>query len=523
MFTPKFLGYMYPASYNEVPQNLKLEPNLDIRAVITPHGNYQECGTVFNEVYRRIPWNHIKRVIYIGILHESSKNIKVGNFSLIRFPYHTFLIDTVLKNKLITLDGFELDHENMIISESSFEVQLPYIVSLASPNTLILPIVVGKEVNLYKASEKLVELCDDQTLFIISTDLFHYGPEHSFVDKNPSNAREIIRSHDYENMKAIFDCSLSRFKGLGMCGQYNSLLWILMNQRLKLKPELLEYRTSGDSSPLDRDHSSISYAGVIYGKDDRNNNFEQIFYYRKIWTRVDYFVRKNTKIDLMQIARNNIASIPRICLILFDTVTTDHRFKTISHFQVFNTIRNLCDVDKPPKMRSFYITVLDQDQIIGRQGINKETSDPIYNFLEQMILQTINACCFDPQYPTSSLKSKENYPYLHISSRYKFIVTTLKTEKEIPTNKFWQNFKPNVHGVRLEYDGKSALLLPDETNCELLDMNDFKDLKDRDYYNGLAFETTTFGTLLKKMGHDTSWTNWVKGKVFLFSTEDTVG
>lgn len=507
---------MYPKNYYHIPWSLDFKPDKEVQAIMVPHGSYNACGSILDRIYSIVDWDRFTKIILLGTLHESFSKVILPSFSLIRFPKHRLRIDTRIRNYLMTVDGFQIDTENRFQYEPSIEAQLPYLASLCRNDCFLVPLLIGKEVSLSSVANELHKFVNNNTLIVLSTDMFHYGPEHNFVESDIRNKKKLIVEHDYRSLQGIFGNSLKKFEGVGMCGMYSTLLWIFMNQKLNLYPSLLEYYGTGDFANSKRyNFSSVSHAGVVFSKDKRDNHLDKTLGHRLLWAEIDDAITNNEKIDLLKITEGKLALIPRVTLIVFHLEVNEYRFKTISHFQVFNTVRNRFQIDKNGKKRGLAVTIYDRSEKAGSRGISLEgiNREP-YNVYEQVIMQTINAAMFDPKYPKSPFRSKPDYNDLFIKDRFTFRVSTVNQEKEVTTDKFWQTYKPGVHGIRLEFKNKTAQLVPEDVYVD-----DVIGKKTILYYDKLSFETINFRKLLDKMKLGGSWNDWLRGKVYLFKVE----
>jgi AmmeMemoRadiSam system protein B len=519
VYTPKYMGYLYQSSYEVIPLSLDLIPDQSVRAVLVPHGSYEQCGSILNEVYRRVPWENIKKILFLNTIHQHQDEIQkivIPFYTVIQFPRHKLYVDTVWREQLLKHSDVVLDIDNKYIYDQSMDVQMPYILTLCHPDTVVLPIIVGKNIRLNQIANLLLQNCTEDTLVIITTDFCHYGPEHNFVDTD-KNPLRFIRVNDYNSIKELSYGSIRTFKAVGMCGKYNSLLWLIMARKMGLNSQLLSYKTTGDNQIVNNNFSSISYAGLIFGTFSPTSSIDTIFNYRKLLTKIRYCIKCNKKIDIAKISKGNVAMMVRATLILIDCIIPVYQFKIISELQIFNDIKNLCILDKLTKSRWAIITLYDNNKIIGRSVIDDKLNSA-YNFTEQLIISTINIAMFNPKYIESSLRTQSNYSYLHSSEKYRFNVSTIRAEKDMLPNKLWSYYEQGIHGIRYVLNDIETYILPSE--IQINDMDNLVVSSDKEYCKKVFFENNLFHILFKENEIDEEWP---KGKYSLFKSDNVVG
>lgn len=211
--------------------------NISPKAIIAPHAGHMYSASVAASAYKLLEseTDKIKQVILLGPSHRVAfKGIATPDADFFETPLGKIKINTQNCEKAETLD-FVQPSQLAHAEEHSLEVHLPFLQVLLDDFELT-PFVVGDCESDDVA--KLLELFwdDDETLFIISTDLSHF---HNYAtathqDRLTSNAIESIQPEQISYEDA--------------CGRapLNGLLTLARHRRLNIK--LLDLRNSGDTA-----------------------------------------------------------------------------------------------------------------------------------------------------------------------------------------------------------------------------------------------------------------------------------
>ncbi len=209
--------------------------NLNPRAVIVPHAGYIYSGFTANIALRLLENSDVKRIVVIGPSHRVYlKGTSISQYDsyatpLGSLPIDKFLVDT-LKEKFSFTCIPEAHHEH------STEVQLP-LIKAYKPDVSVVELVYGDE-DPNKLADVINYLLEDtETAVVISTDLSHY------YDINKANKLDTICLNAIKHMevKKLYD-------GCEACGKIGLAAMLLSAKERALKPVLLDYRTSADTS-----------------------------------------------------------------------------------------------------------------------------------------------------------------------------------------------------------------------------------------------------------------------------------
>jgi AmmeMemoRadiSam system protein B len=231
-----------------------------INGIIVPHAGWMYSGLTAAYAYDLIMQykiSNFKKFILIGPNHTVYLNKLAVDESMF---WQTSLgkvkiVDKLIMNRLIDNKLFVFDyipHEQ----EHDLEVQIPFLQYLFGNNSVnleILPIIAG-EINLEqceKAADKLLEIYDDDTLFIISTDLSHYQQQQA-ANRLDKNTIDIISSLNFDKCNEI-----------DACGKNPLLIIMFLCKKLKTTPFMLKYMTSGDVIK-DYNRGVVGYASMVF-------------------------------------------------------------------------------------------------------------------------------------------------------------------------------------------------------------------------------------------------------------------
>ena len=215
---------------SEVKEKLQLKP----KAIISPHAGYIYSGFSANFAHRILANNSVKRVVVIGPSHHLYfEGISGSFFEKYETPYGNLKIDieylNLLSNEfklIFAKEAHKLEH--------STETQMPFIAKY-QPNVEVIELIYGKVD--YKELAKIITwlLQDSLTSVVISSDLSHF---HSLEKAN------MLDSICLEGIKKLDNDILDI--GCEACGIIGIKALIDAANRLNLKSEILDYRTSED-------------------------------------------------------------------------------------------------------------------------------------------------------------------------------------------------------------------------------------------------------------------------------------
>lgn len=282
---PAVEGQFYPSNSNEIistieTYNAKDNQNTDLntRAVIVPHAGYIYSGFTANKALRLLRNVDIKRVVVIGPSHRVAfKGTSAAMFDSYDTPLGAFPIDKTFITDLAK--SFDIKFLPQAHHEHSTEVQMPFI-KYYRPDISIVELVYGEEdpATLAKVIDHLLN--DKSTGVVISTDLSHYYD----IDKANS-----LDSMCVDAVKTLDTGKLSQ--GCEACGKIGIEAMLIAAKHRALKPVVLDYRTSADTS-FDRSQV-VGYMSAAFVEEESIQEDEE---------------KDGVKTTLLSLARASIAN-----------------------------------------------------------------------------------------------------------------------------------------------------------------------------------------------------------------------
>lgn len=182
------------------------------RALIVPHAGYRFSAPVAAQAYHTIENRDYRRVIILAFSHRNASRYRgidlPRDLAACETPLGHVPLDRPICDKLLQSPLFA-PHDNIDAGEHSLELQLPFLRYLL-PDAKIIPLLVGRmEEDDYTAAAKaLLEVIDNQTLIVASTDFTHYGPDFGYVpfrEDIPDNLRKLADSSTAALNQADYD------------------------------------------------------------------------------------------------------------------------------------------------------------------------------------------------------------------------------------------------------------------------------------------------------------------------------
>ncbi len=254
--TPKYAGSFYPANKKELSDLIdkmlssskQKKINGELKALIVPHAGYVYSGEVAAFAYNTLK-SHIKK----NSSSDSKRIILLG-------PAHHDYIDGIysFEGEWATPIGKTKIHKSGLSvvendNEHSLEVQLPFIQKVFSDSIFeFIPIIYGINAPDLIA-ETCVELSNDNSVIIASSDLSHYL------------SYPLAKKVDNKTINSILSLDLKKFLQIGdACGKTGIAAVIMLAKKNNWKPVLLDYKNSGDTAG-DKSHV-VGYSAVAFIK-----------------------------------------------------------------------------------------------------------------------------------------------------------------------------------------------------------------------------------------------------------------
>jgi hypothetical protein len=232
------------------------------KIIISPHAGYRYSGPVAGKAYAAID-SAVRTVIILGPPHYVPvRGIAAPSVAWFETPLGRVAIDRDrVRTLLASPVAFTDDHAHE--SEHSLEVQLPFLQRRLSSFTIV-PLLVS-QVDPAQAAGCIFPLIDDSTLVVVSSDFSHYltQAEARFEDDRSIAA---ILSGDAEGL-------------IDACGELPIRIAMVLAGKMGLDPQLLDSRTSFDTSPDSGAGRVVGYASIalvprrVSGRTDSSGDF----------------------------------------------------------------------------------------------------------------------------------------------------------------------------------------------------------------------------------------------------------
>jgi len=276
---PAVAGLFYPKDKTELSRAIdaylaaaKDEPlGGELKALVCPHAGYAYSGPVAAYGYRQLIGREYETVVVLAPSHYAAlRAASVSAADVFRTP----LGDVTISEKARTLAKLspfalepkafvqrpewwqqascpapELGDDTADTWEHSDEVQVPFLQKTLK-NFKLLPIVFGN-VDTTRAGAALMQILDDRTLIIASSDLSHYD---TYVN---------AQKRDRRCVEAICALQAEQIAPDDACGAIPIQTLIYVAKQKGWKTRLLNYRNSGDTSG-DKTHGVVGYAAIAF-------------------------------------------------------------------------------------------------------------------------------------------------------------------------------------------------------------------------------------------------------------------
>jgi hypothetical protein len=260
---PAVAGLFYPAEESVLSKTLDALlagapphhiPHL--RGLVCPHAGYPYSGPTAAIAYKTLAGRDVQTVVILGPSHYALfQGASIPNTDAYRTPLGIVPISPKAQ-QLARTNPFVLEPQCLVQRpqwwtrsskpappagqdtpdtwEHSIEVQVPFLQKTLK-NFTILPIVFGN-VDPQQAARVLAGVLDDKTIVVASSDLSHYYPYEK--------AKEL----DNRCVKAVCDLNIDDMKTQEACGKVPILTLMYLAREKGWKPQLLDYRNSGDTA-----------------------------------------------------------------------------------------------------------------------------------------------------------------------------------------------------------------------------------------------------------------------------------
>jgi len=381
---------------------------------VVPHAGLQYSGAVAAAAYRHVRRQQPRRAVVLGFAHRGGPaGVSIPDIDEYETPLGEAAVDREAMERLASHRPFRFVAEDRIC-DHSVEIQLP-LLQHAAPHAQVVPLFVG-HLDAHErdsAAETLAGLCGPDTVFLVSSDLTHYGRAFGY-QPFPADSKISARlgQLDRSLMEAaasldpqFFQEAIEKNRAT-LCGRSPIGLWLRTLAFVagdEVFQETLDYQTSGDITG-DYDHT-VSYGALGY------------FPVQSFW------VDAAEQGLLLESARE----------------TLQHLRASGEHWPI------------PPReitpalsrKAGVFVSLHQGQRLLGCVGNRLSCESLAENIPET----TLRAALDDPRFPT----------VLGVEGEIEIEISILSPMKPIRDTRA---FRIGLHGATLDYGGRQALLLP---------------------------------------------------------------
>lgn len=204
----------------------------NLRAVLSPHIDYQRGGPIYSWAYEAVAKHSTARTfVILGTLHRPSDHPFIATRKSYKTPLGVAEVDTGMLDELEKDFAGELYHEEFLHeAEHTIELQVVYLQhALQGRPFKIVPILVGSfdpflylegeiepvqdqdVASFIEALKKLMERHGDDVMLIGGVDFSHCGPEFGDEEINSPEVEQRVRKQDEEMLEAIESVDAKKF------------------------------------------------------------------------------------------------------------------------------------------------------------------------------------------------------------------------------------------------------------------------------------------------------------------------
>jgi MEMO1 family protein len=394
----------------------RIGPHLlaDPLGFMVPHAGLQYSGAVAAAAYRHVSRQQPRRAVILGFTHSGGPaGVCIPDIDEYQTPLGQVAVDRDAMKQLAGHRPFCFVAEDRIC-DHSVEIQLP-LLQHAAPCACVVPLFVG-HLDTYDrdaAAESLASMCDSETIFLVSSDLTHYGRAFGY-QPFPSDSKISARLGHLDRgiMEVIASLDARYFldeiekSRATLCGRAPIALWLRTLAFLtgdEAFQETLDYQTSGDITG-DYDHT-VSYGALGY------------FPVQSFW------VDEAERSLLLESAR-----------------------ETLRHLRASGEHRPIPPREITPALSrkaGVFVSLHQGDRLLGCVG-NRSGCESL---AENVPETTLRAALDDPRFPT----------VLGVEGEIEIEISILSPMKPIPDARA---FSIGRHGATLDTGARQALLLP---------------------------------------------------------------
>lgn len=366
--------------------------------VIVPHAGYVFSAPVAASSYKSLK-KDISKVILIGPSHyKFFKGLSVPVENAYETPLGIVPVDIESVEKLKS-KSFVNSYDDAHDKEHCLEVQIPFLQTIYKVFSIV-PIIASKVEDYYAIAKIVLELTDEKTVIVISSDLSHYMDNDNAKKEDRETINNILAGGIEDNLDA--------------CGAEPIKIAMAIAEIMDYKAKLLDMRNSFETAPR-------------YGSKDRVVGYAAIAYLSDLNNKDDLFT-ENEKNILLKIARESL---------------------TASVKQESYSLPSI-DSDKLNEVTGCFVTLRKGKSLRGCIGYIEGVS-PLYKAIAD---NAVNAALKDYRFPP--VEEKE-LPEISIEIS---VLTKPKVFSYNDEDDLLNQITIGVDGIILDYQGHRSTFLP---------------------------------------------------------------
>lgn len=258
---PAVAGMFYPATPEKLERQMTRlfsgVPDSPVKeefipGIIAPHAGYMYSGLTAAYAYKNIADKKYSRVIILSPSHrEYFGGISIYDGDAYETPLGRISVDQNIAQKMAATSPRIMRSKAGHRDEHGIEVHLPFLQQIYGNDFEFVPVVMGDQshANINELSKALLEVMDDDTLVVASSDLSHFYPK-PVANKLDSVIADRIVEYNPEALEEDLERQITHACGGGLV-----VALMKATKRAGVKHSLLLHRS--DSGDVSGDNTSV--------------------------------------------------------------------------------------------------------------------------------------------------------------------------------------------------------------------------------------------------------------------------
>jgi len=248
-----------------------LQGAMPCAGIVVPHAGYAYSGRAAAAAYALLRGGDYRRAVILAPSHYAAfRGVALPDVEAFETPLGVTPVDRSALALLRAAPLFRCDPEPYQ-REHAFEIQLP-LLQRVLPHIAVVPALLGGfgAADYVPVAATLAQLADASTLFVVSSDLVHYGSRFDYLPFPPAGVQAVrsgVRALDMGAIERVCAGDAAGFldyiasTGATICGRVPIATFLVLHAG-RTPGTLLAYETSLDITG-DYEHS-VSYASIAF-------------------------------------------------------------------------------------------------------------------------------------------------------------------------------------------------------------------------------------------------------------------